>query len=110
MYIIILESFHDVFYTKSNRIGSANMRVFPNHLINDEFLRLYWQKKPLLMRQAVSLPADLVTKSDLLALASGSEDVESRLILEHGETPWEAHHGPFDRIDLNIFPNRTGRC
>ena len=56
------------------------------------------------MRRAVSLPADLVTKSKLLALASGSEDVESRLILEHGETPWEAHHGPFDRIDLEHLP------
>jgi 50S ribosomal protein L16 3-hydroxylase len=104
MYIIILVLFHDVFYTQSNRIGSANMRVFPSHLINDEFLRLYWQKKPLLMRQAVSLPADLVTKSELLALASGSEDVESRLILEHGETPWEAHHGPFERSELEHLP------
>ena len=80
------------------------MRVFPSPLINDDFLRHYWQKKPLLMRRAVSLPADLVTKSKLLALASGSEDVESRLILEHGETPWEAHHGPFDRIDLEHLP------
>ncbi len=80
------------------------MRVFPNSLINDEFLRRYWQKKPLLMRQAVSLPADLVTKSKLLALACGSEDVESRLILEHGETPWEAHHGPFDRSELEHLP------
>ena len=76
------------------------MRVFPSSLINDDFLRRYWQKKPLLMRRAVSLPADLVTKSKLLALACGSEDVESRLILEHGETPWEAHHGPFERTKL----------
>lgn len=104
MYIIILVLFHDVFYTQSNKISGANMRVFPSHLINDEFLRLYWQKNPLLMRRAASLSADLVTKSDLLALACGSEDVESRLILEHGETPWEAHHGPFDRSDLEHLP------
>ena len=56
------------------------------------------------MRRAVSLSADLVTKSDLLALACSSEDVESRLILEHGETPWEAHHGPFDHSDLEHLP------
>lgn len=80
------------------------MRVFPSHLINDDFLRLYWQKKPLLMRQVVSLSTDQVTKSELLALACGSEDVESRLILEHGETPWEAHHGPFDRSELEHLP------
>ncbi len=105
MYIIILVLFHDVFYTQLNKIGGANMRVFPNHLINDDFLRLYWQKKPLLMRQAVSLLDDQVTKSGLFSLACGSEDVESRLILEHGETPWEAHHGPFDRNDLEHLPN-----
>jgi 50S ribosomal protein L16 3-hydroxylase len=104
MYIIILVLFHDVFYTQSNKIGDAYMRVFPSHLINDEFSRFYWQKKPLLMRRAISLPADLVTKSDLLALACDSEDVESRLILEHGETPWEAHHGPFDRSELEHLP------
>ena len=80
------------------------MRVFPSFLINDDFLRRYWQKKPLLMRQAVSLPADLVTKSKLFALACDSEDVESRLIFEHGETPWEAHHGPFERSELEHLP------
>ena len=80
------------------------MRVFPSPLINEDFLRHYWQKKPLLMRQAVSLPVDLVTKSGLFTLACGDEDVESRLILEHGETPWEAHHGPFDRSDLEHLP------
>ncbi len=80
------------------------MRVFPSPLISDDFLRNYWQKKPLLMRQAVSLPADLVAKSDLFALACSDDDVESRLILEHGETPWEAHHGPFDRTDLEHLP------
>lgn len=80
------------------------MRVFPSPLINDDFLRRYWQKKPLLMRRAVSLPADLVTKSKLLTLACGSQDVESRLILEHGETPWEAHQGPFERTELEQLP------
>ncbi len=80
------------------------MRVFPSPLISDDFLRNYWQKKPLLMRQAASLPADLVAKSDLFALACSDDDVESRLILEHGETPWEAHHGPFDRTDLEHLP------
>ncbi|MEN8212864.1 MAG: cupin domain-containing protein [Pseudomonadota bacterium] len=56
------------------------------------------------MRQAVPLPADLVTKQELLALACGDEDVESRLILEHGETPWETHHGPFERAELEQLP------
>ena len=80
------------------------MRVFPSSLITDDFLRHYWQKKPLLMRRAVSLPADLVAKSDLFALACSDDDIESRLILEHGETPWKAHHGPFERTDLEHLP------
>lgn len=104
MYIIILLLFHDVFYTSLNNICGANMRVFPSSLINDEFLQRYWQKKPLLMRKAVSLKDDPVTKSELLALACGSKDVESRLILERGETPWEAHHGPFESAELEQLP------
>ena len=90
---------------KRTKTDGANMRVFPSSLINDDFLQLYWQKKPLLMRQALLPPADLVTKSGLLTLACGGEDVESRLILEHGETPWEAHHGPFERTDLEHLPD-----
>lgn len=85
-------------------LQSSSMRVFPNSLIDEDFLRLYWQKQPLLMRQALPLPAGLVTRARLFNLACGSDEVESRLVIEHGETPWEVHHGPFEPGELQQLP------
>jgi 50S ribosomal protein L16 3-hydroxylase len=60
----------------------------------ETFLRDYWQKKPLLIRNAFpnfESPLD----GDELAGLSLEEEVESRLVLEKGKTPWELQHGPF---------------
>lgn len=69
----------------------------------DVFLRDYWQKKPLLIRNALpqfELPVD----GDELAGLSLEEDIESRIILEHGTTPWELRHGPFDEDAFAQLP------
>lgn len=60
----------------------------------EEFLCDYWQKKPLLVRQAIP---DFVSpiEGDELAGLSLESEVESRIILEHGDQPWELRHGPF---------------
>ena len=42
-----------------------------------EFLRKYWQKNPLLVRQAVGGFQGLLSRAELFALA-GRDDVESR--------------------------------
>ena len=51
-----------------------------------QFMRRHWQKKPLLVRQAVPLDAPPVSRSALFDLAA-REDVESRLI-RHGADGW----------------------
>ena len=61
----------------------------------DEFLRDYWQKKPLLIRNAFPYFESPIDGDELAGLAL-EEEVESRLILEKGKTPWELQHGPFD--------------
>lgn len=69
----------------------------------DVFLRDYWQKKPLLIRNALpqfESPVD----GDELAGLSLEEDIESRIILEHGTTPWELRHGPFDEDAFAQLP------
>ncbi|WP_066014046.1 cupin domain-containing protein [Endozoicomonas atrinae] len=73
------------------------------HLIPDNFLNEYWQKKPLLIRQAIP---DFVSplSADELAGLSLEEEVESRLILEKGETPWELRHGPFTEETFSSLP------
>jgi len=60
-----------------------------------EFLRDYWQKQPLLIRQAFPAFRSPISPDELAGLAC-EEEVESRLVLEkHGEKPWEVRHGPF---------------
>ena len=60
-----------------------------------EFMRDYWQKKPLLIRQAIPGMQALLSRKELFALAS-EEDVESRLVSGDGATqPWQMRSGPF---------------
>jgi 50S ribosomal protein L16 3-hydroxylase len=67
------------------------------------FLRDYWQKRPLLVRQAVPGFAGLMDKRALFALAAG-DSAESRLI---ERTPaWRVTHGPLVRRDLARLPPR----
>ena len=60
-----------------------------------EFMRDYWQKKPLLIRQAIPGMQALLSRKDLFALASNA-DVESRLVSGDGDSqPWQMRRGPF---------------
>jgi 50S ribosomal protein L16 3-hydroxylase len=77
---------------------------FPKGLNTERFLRDYWQRRPLLLSQA--LP-DFVCglEPDELAGLACEAGVESRLVLEEGgETPWEVHHGPFDDEAFSRLP------
>ena len=64
------------------------------------FLANYWQKQPLLIRNAIPGFTTPVSPDELAGLAC-HENVESRIVLEKdGSTPWELRHGPFDE---NLF-------
>ena len=67
-----------------------------------QFMRRYWHKKPLLIRQAMPGVQPPATRADLFALAA-QDDVESRLIVR--ETPqsdsdWTLRRGPIPRRAL----------
>ncbi len=69
-----------------------------------DFLRNYWQKKPLLIREALPGFASPLAPEELAGLAL-EEDVESRLILEKGGAyPWQLRHGPFEEEDFLNLP------
>jgi 50S ribosomal protein L16 3-hydroxylase len=72
-----------------------------------EFMRTYWQRKPLLIRQALPGFAPLLSRAALFALAQQPE-VESRLVVgeNDGERDWQLHRGPFKRRD---FPKLSER-
>ncbi|RZV48886.1 MAG: cupin domain-containing protein, partial [Pseudomonadales bacterium] len=68
----------------------------------DVFLAEYWQKKPLLIRDAlknVQAPLD----ADSLAGLACEEDIESRLIIQRGEQ-WQLQHGPFEEAAFSGLP------
>jgi 50S ribosomal protein L16 3-hydroxylase len=72
------------------------------NLSPDQFLRDYWHKKPLLIRQAIPGFKPLL-KFDQLAELARQNHVESRLVtLANGQ--WDMQHGP-----LTELPPRTQR-
>ena len=70
-----------------------------------EFLRDYWQKKPLLIRQAIPEFESPLSPDELAGLAL-EEEIESRLVIEHGEQPWELKRGPFAEDTFQNLPER----
>lgn len=63
-----------------------------------EFIRDYWQKKPLLVRGAVPGFGDALSKADMLNFCS-RDDVESRFVSTSGEK-WQLRHGPFPKREM----------
>ncbi len=73
-------------------------------LTAQNFLQQYWQKKPLLIRQAIPDFVSPLSPEELAGLACET-DVESRLILEKdGTTPWQLEHGPFEASRFSQLP------
>jgi 50S ribosomal protein L16 3-hydroxylase len=63
-----------------------------------QFLADYWQKKPLLVRQAVPGFQGLLNRDEMFQ-AARRDDVESRLISREGGL-WDLSRGPFTTRDL----------
>ncbi|HYQ49732.1 cupin domain-containing protein [Pseudomonas sp. P39-UII1] len=70
-----------------------------------EFMRDYWQKKPLLVRQAFPDFESPIDPDELAGLAL-EEEVESRIVLEHGAHPWELRRGPFNDDTFAELPEK----
>ena len=73
------------------------------HLDPHSFLKNYWQKKPLVIRQAFNDFQSPISADELAGL-SMEQNVESRIILEEGQTPWELRHGPFSEDIFRHLP------
>lgn len=63
-----------------------------------QFMKKHWQKKPLLIRQAIPGMRALIDRTDLLEMVE-SEEVESRLIHRKG-AKWTLKKGPMGRRSL----------
>ena len=73
------------------------------------FLRAHWQKRPLLVRQAIPGFRGIVSRDAFLALAT-RDDARSRLVIHHPRRAparrWERHDGPFGALAADMLPAR----
>ena len=67
----------------------------------EQFMKRHWQKKPLLIRQAIPQMKALIERGALMDMVE-SEEVESRLIVRKGEK-WTLKKGPMRRQNLPSF-------
>lgn len=63
-----------------------------------QFMKRHWQKKPLLVRNAMAAFEPVLAPRELFALAA-RDDVESRLVVHEGRG-WRLRRGPFPRRAL----------
>ena len=64
----------------------------------ERFMKQYWHKKPLLVRQAMPQMGPVLGRAELFELAA-QDDVQSRLVIQDGDS-WRLKHGPFKRRAL----------
>lgn len=70
----------------------------------EEFLRDYWHKKPLLIRNAWPDFEPLLGAEELAGL-SLEQEIESRIVMENGpDGPWSIRKGPFSESDYEALP------
>ncbi len=81
------------------------MKFFNTGLNQQQFLQKYWQKKPLLIRQAFPEFESPISAEELAGLACEPE-IESRLIEEYGRdgSAWQVSTGPLTDSDFARLP------
>ena len=78
-----------------------------NHLTPAQFLAEYWQKKPLLIRQAIPNFKGLLSPDELAGLAC-EEDVQARII-SFKKDKWSVKSSPFDESVFAKLPQGTSK-
>ncbi len=64
-------------------------------LTPETFLKEYWQKKPLLIKNALPNFQNTIEADELAGLAM-EQEIESRIIAKNTADEWQVTHGPFE--------------
>jgi len=94
---------------RSNEIiqGLSMPYPFPGDITVETFLQEYWQKKPLLVRNAFPGINSPLTPDELAGLAC-EDDANSRIVFEqHAQGNWHVLHGPLREEDFNGLPEKN---
>ncbi len=75
-----------------------------NNLTPSQFLAEYWQKKPLLIKNAIPNFKGLLSAEELAGLAC-EDEVQSRIV-EYIKGKWDARQGPFADDDFAKLPDQ----
>lgn len=97
---------HDNIVTQSNTAGAEVQGTSSEFLGMSpvRFLRDYWQKKPLLIRNALQNFISPITPNDLAGLAC-EEMALSRLVMHTPKNnSWRLRNGPFGESDFSSLP------
>ncbi|MCK4744131.1 MAG: cupin domain-containing protein [Sulfuriflexus sp.] len=77
--------------------------TFPNGISHDEFLRDYWQKKPLHIPAALNNFQDPLEPEELAGLAC-EDEIAARIIFDNGNNDWQVRQNPFTEEDFTSLP------
>jgi 50S ribosomal protein L16 3-hydroxylase len=81
--------------------------TFPGDISVETFLQEYWQKKPLLIRNAFPGIESPLTPDELAGLAC-EDDANSRIVFEqHEQGHWHVLHGPLNEDDFSDLPEKN---
>lgn len=81
--------------------------TFPGDISVEAFLQDYWQKKPLLIRNAFPGIQSPLSADELAGLAC-EEDANARIVFEnHEQGHWHVQHGPFVEDDFRDLPQKN---
>ncbi|MDD7426398.1 MAG: cupin domain-containing protein [[Actinobacillus] rossii] len=77
----------------------------PNEITPEIFLRDYWQKKPLVVRNAMLQIVGMFEPSDIFELAT-NEDATARLLKQYADDDWRVKLGNITEDDLADVPEK----
>jgi 50S ribosomal protein L16 3-hydroxylase len=80
----------------------SNPNPILGNLTSEQFLTDYWQKKPLLIKQAIPNYKGILDANELAGLAC-EEDVQSRIV-QINDNQWQVKDGPFKDKDFAKLP------
>lgn len=82
-----------------------NQFCLPESISAEIFLRDYWQKKPLVMRNALPEIVGMFEPQDILELAR-SEEVTARLVRQYNDEDWRVKLSPLNAEDFADLPEK----
>lgn len=79
---------------------------FPDQLDQTQFLKQYWQQKPLYMPQAWAGFENPLPAEELAGLAL-EEAIPARIVEQHSKDKWIVRQGPFNEEDFAALEDKT---